>query len=156
MKQSLFENSAKVPLLISVPGGVKGKTSARTVGLVDVYPTLAALCNLPVSQQLSGTNLAPLLKNPNLPWDKPAFSQVGRGKIMGYSIRTERWRYTEWDGGKAGVELYDEQNDPGEITNLALNAKEEHAKTIKSLSDLIKKNNTENARVSKLYLNPGR
>lgn len=156
MKQSLFEHSAKVPLLISAPGLTKNKTSERTVGLVDIYPTLASLCQLPVGQELSGNSLVPLLKNPGLAWDKPAFSQVGRGKIMGYSIRTGRWRYTEWDGGKAGIELYDEQNDPGEITNLAVSEKEKHAQTIKLLSDLIKKNNTENARVGKLYQNPGR
>jgi uncharacterized sulfatase len=98
--------------------------------LVDIYPTLAELCNLPAAKNLSGKSLVPLLKNPNSAWSKPALSQVQRQKLMGRSIRTERWRYTEWDeGGKAGIELYDEQNDPGEITNLYDNKEYEKIRT---------------------------
>jgi len=119
MKQSLFEASARVPLIIAVPGGPKGKESSRTVGLIDLYPTLADLCNLPVTQKLSGASLKPLLYNVNATWNRPAYTQVLRGKIIGRSIRTEDWRYTEWDEGKAGTELYDEKNDKGEINNLA-------------------------------------
>lgn len=135
MKQSLFEKSARVPFIISVPGGVKGKASPRIVELVDLYPTLAALCGLPVSGTLSGESLAPLLKNPHAAWKKPAFTQVTRQKIMGRSMRTERWRYTEWDEVKAGVELYDEQNDSGKITNLS--GKREYAKIKDELSTLL-------------------
>lgn len=137
MKQSLFENAVRVPLLISVPGWLKGKVSGRTVELVDLYPTLADLCNLPVTQKLSGKSLKPLLLNPDATWNKAAYSQLVRGKIIGRSVRTERWRYTEWDGGKAGMELYDEQNDPGEITNLA--DKSKYATTVKQLAGLLKK-----------------
>jgi iduronate 2-sulfatase len=144
-KRSLFEKSAKAPLLISVPGMQKGIPSNRTVEMLDIYPTLAELCNLNAGADLSGISLVPLLKNPEIKWDKPAYSQVlmtdPTGKettrqvgfpvadinypdnSMGRSIRTERWRYTEWDNGKFGTELYDEQNDPGEITNLAKNSK---------------------------------
>lgn len=137
MKQSLFENAARVPLLISVPGGLKGKVSGRTVELVDLYPTLADLCNLPVTQKLSGKSLKPLLLNPDAEWNRAAYTQLVRGKVTGRSVRTERWRYTEWDGGKAGAELYDEQNDPGEITNLV--KKPAYAVTVKSLSELLEK-----------------
>ncbi|MEJ7694964.1 sulfatase [Daejeonella sp.] len=137
MKQSLFEKAARVPLLISVPGGLKGKVSGRTVELVDLYPTLAELCNLPVTQKLSGKSLKPLLLNPDAKWDRPAYTQLVRGKFSGRSIRTERWRYTEWDGGKAGMELYDEVNDPGEINNLA--KKPMFAATVKELSELLAK-----------------
>lgn len=56
---------------------------------------------------------------------------------MGRSIRTEKWRYTEWDEGKAGTELYDEENDKGEITNLASNPK--FTATVKELSALLKR-----------------
>ena len=136
MKQSLFENSARVPLIISVPGGVQGKMSERTVELVDLYPTLADLCNMKVTQKLSGVSLNPLLKNPVAPWERPALTQVTRGKIMGRSIRTEKWRYTEWDEGRAGTELYDEENDKGEITNLSSNAA--HASTVQRLSSMLK------------------
>ncbi|WP_084439575.1 sulfatase [Dyadobacter alkalitolerans] len=119
MKQSLFENAAHVPLIFSVPGGTAGKASGRTVELLDIYPTLAELCGLTPTQKLGGKSLASLLKNPDGIWDKAAYTQVRRDKIIGRSVRTERFRYTEWDGGKAGVELYDHQKDPNEFTNLA-------------------------------------
>ncbi len=119
MKQSLFEASARVPLLIAAPGGSRGLTCSRTVGLTDLYPTLADLCGLTPPNNLAGRSLQPLLRNPQGHWGHSALTQVARGKTMGYSIRTEKWRYTEWDEGRAGVELYDEDLDPGEITNLA-------------------------------------
>lgn len=137
MKQSLFENSARVPLLISVPGGLRGKASGRTVELVDLYPTLAELCGLSAPTDLAGKSLTPLLKNPDAAWARPAYSQVLRNKIFGRSVRTERWRYTEWDEGKAGVELYDHQTDPDEFTNLS--AKPEHSGTAKELAALLQK-----------------
>lgn len=140
MKQSLFENSARVPLLISVPGGLRGKVSGRTVELLDLYPTLAELANLPASKDLQGKSLAPLLSDPNASWEKPAYTQVKRKEIMGRSVRTERWRYSEWDAGKAGVELYDEQNDPDEFTNLATDPK--YANTVKDLSALLHRNDS--------------
>lgn len=119
MKQSLFETSARVPLIISVPGGTKGQASGRTVELLDIYPTLAELCGLTPTQKLAGKSLTSLLKNPEGLWDKAAYTQVKRNQMFGRSVRTERFRYTEWDGGKAGVELYDHQKDPNEFTNLA-------------------------------------
>lgn len=137
MKQSLFENSARVPLIISVPGGTKGKASGRTVELVDIYPTLAELCGLDPKQNLQGKSLTPLLKNPSAVWNKPAYTQVRRGQIFGRSVRTERFRYTEWDGGKAGVELYDHQKDPGEFTNLAKD--NNFVITVNELAVLLKK-----------------
>lgn len=137
MKQSLFENSARVPLLISVPGGQRGKVSGRTVELVDLYPTLAELCKLPAPADLAGKSLVPLLRNPAAAWDKPAYSQVRRNQIFGRSVRTERWRYTEWDEGKAGVELYDHQTDPDEFTNLSGDAT--HRETVQTLAALLRK-----------------
>ena len=56
--------------------------------------------------------------------------------VLGKSVRTERWRYTEWDGGKQGVELYDHENDPGECTNLA--GDPAHARTVQELRPLLK------------------
>ncbi|MCE7062039.1 sulfatase [Dyadobacter sp. CY343] len=137
MKQSLFENSARVPLIISAPGQSKGKSSGRTVELVDIYPTLAELCGLYPGQKLQGESLAPLLKNPAARWTKPAYTQVRRGQIFGRSVRTERFRYTEWDGGKAGVELYDHEKDPNEFTNLAKDTN--YVITVGELSALLKK-----------------
>lgn len=137
MKQSLFENSARVPLIISVPGVTKGKSSGRTVELLDIYPTLAELTGLDPHQKLQGQSLVPLLKKPDAPWNKPAYTQVRRNAIMGRSVRTERFRYTEWDGGKAGVELYDHQNDTYEFTNLS--EKAEYKKTVTELAALLHK-----------------
>lgn len=137
MKQSLFENSAHVPLIISVPGGNKGKISPRTVELLDIYPTLAELCGLDPKQNLQGKSLTALLKNPSAKWDRAAYTQVKRDKIMGRSVRTERYRYTEWDEGKAGVELYDHLKDPDEFYNLAKS--NDQAKTVKDLAELLKK-----------------
>jgi len=114
-----------VPMIIAAPGAkARGKGSQRTVELLDIYPTLADLAGLTPPPNLHGKSLRPLLDNPRSEWTKPACTQVTRARgrqneIMGYSVRTERWRYTEWNGGKAGVELYDHRKDPGEHTNLA-------------------------------------
>jgi len=133
-KMSLFENSARVPLVIYDPRSkANGKASARTVELVDLHPTLASLCGLKAPEVLTGKSLKPLLDNPTAEWTKPAFTQVTRGtptvtgetvkkgnrNLMGRSVRNERYRYTEWDEGKQGVQLYDYDNDPGELKNLA-------------------------------------
>jgi iduronate 2-sulfatase len=134
MKQTVFEASTRIPLLIAGPGvAAKGKTSPRTVEMLDFYPTLADLCGLEhVPANLHGKSWHPLLSNPNAAWDRPAVSQVQRGAnfegqkrkgpVMGYSIRTERYRFTEWDNGTEGEELYDYQADPKEMQNLAKSA----------------------------------
>jgi uncharacterized sulfatase len=120
MKQSLFENSARVPVIVAAPGQkTKGISSSRTVELLDLYPTLADLCGLTPQHKLAGQSLKPLLDDPKAAWDKPAFTQVWRGSFSGHSVRTERWRYTEWADGTRGVQLYDYQTDPEEKHNLA-------------------------------------
>lgn len=119
-KQSLFERAARTPLIISAPGQrTAGQGSPRTVELLDLYPTLADLCGLPPPAHLQGRSLRPLLDAPDAPWDRPAFTQVWRGRFSGHSVRTERHRYTEWDNGREGIELYDYQSDPHETRNLA-------------------------------------
>lgn len=122
MKQSLFEESARVPLIIAAPNAKgNGQASDRVVELVDLYPTLANLCGLNPPDYLAGDNLIPLLEKPNKKWDNTAHTQVLRSpeNYMGRSVRTERWRYTEWDNGKRGTELYDHKKDPKEYNNLA-------------------------------------
>jgi uncharacterized sulfatase len=97
----------------------KGKSCSQIVEFVDIYPTLADLCGLSAPANLEGTSFQPLLNDPELPWKKAAFTQVQRGRIAGRSVRTERWRYTEWDESKQGEELYNHDTDPGEYYNLA-------------------------------------
>ncbi len=123
MKQSCFEESARVPLVIAGPNTKAGGISKRNVELVDVYPTLADLAGLTPPANLPGASLRTLLGRPDAPWNRPAFTQVQRQGFPGHSVRTARWRYTEWDGGKRGVELYDHEKDPGELTNLASDPK---------------------------------
>jgi uncharacterized sulfatase len=120
---SLFEVSVRAPLLVSVPGTGSNQECPRPVEFVDLYPTLVEACGLPMPQGLEGRSLVPLLKNPGARWDKPALSYIRRGKVMGVSVRTERYRYTEWDEGRQGTELYDHQNDPTESLNLASEAR---------------------------------
>jgi len=118
-KNTVFELSARAPLIVITPQMKrKGNSCSRIVEFVDIYPTLADLCGLPAPANLEGTSFKPLLNDPNLPWKKMAFTQVQRGSIAGHSVRTERWRYTEWDGVRQGVELYDHNTDPGEYYNL--------------------------------------
>ncbi len=137
-KQSNFERVARAPLIIRAPGmtdGGKavGDNCSRPVEFVDIYPTLADLCGLTPPDDLAGTSLRPLLADPDSDWDRPAFTQVRRGRnVFGYSIRTERWRYTEWGPqGSEGVELYDHESDPDEATNLA--ASPEYADQVAAL-----------------------
>ncbi len=139
MKQSLFEEAARVPLIIAAPGRkAKGAASPRTVELIDLYPTLADLAGLTPPANLHGASLKPLLDDPEASRDRPAFTQVWRGNYPGHSVRTERWRYSEWDNGRQGVELYDHESDPHEWRNLA--ADPTHAKIVDEMKGLLKKN----------------
>ncbi|MBC8128653.1 MAG: sulfatase [Gloeobacteraceae cyanobacterium ES-bin-144] len=137
-KQSCFEESARVPMIISLPGGKSaGGSSPRPVELLDLYPTIVDLAGLTPPSGLEGASLRPLLENPTAAWSRPAYTQVQRGDFPGHSVRTERWRYTEWDFGNKGAELYDHQSDPQENTNLA--ADSQHAATVVDMKALLKK-----------------
>jgi iduronate 2-sulfatase len=140
-KHTNFELDTHVPMILSVPGmKTKGRRTKALTEYVDMYPTLCEACGLKVPQHLEGLSVMPLLKNPDRLWKKAAFSQYPRGKIMGYSIRTERFRYTEWQDRKTGKamarELYDHENDSAENTNLA--KQPEYADQIKRLSEIVK------------------
>ncbi len=137
-KMSLFEESARVPLVIAAPGvAAEGGVSEAPVGLIDLYPTLAELCNVPSPKNLQGQSLVPMLKDPAEPGRGWALTQVTRGgrqtgRFFGYSLRTPRWRYTEWAEGEQGRELYDHDADPREQANLA--GDPAHAETVAELS----------------------
>lgn len=116
---SVFEVAARVPMIMCSPGAAAGKSSPRTVQLLDIYPTLAELCGLTPPTDLQGDNLAPLLKEPEAAWSHPAYTVCTNAGARGQSVRTEKWRYSEWNGGAAGAVLFDEQADPHEMKNLA-------------------------------------
>ena len=117
---SLFEAGARVPLILRAPGiTTPGRTCERAVESIDLYPTLAAICGLPVPPGTEGRDLSPLLKDPESAWDHPAFtiwSEDGK-TATGISVRTEKWRYIEYPGD--GAVLLDPAADPAEMHNLA-------------------------------------
>jgi len=141
-KHTNVELDAHVPLIISVPGQKSaGKKTDALVEFVDIYPSLAELCGLPLPKHLEGTSFAPLIKDPNQTWKEAAFSQYPRGvagkSLMGYSMRTDRYRFTRWvdkkDHSKVdAVELYDHQTDPMEMVNIANDPK--NAKLVAELT----------------------
>jgi len=99
--------------------GLVGSALAGPIPLRGASKKKNVLCRLEPPKNLEGASLRPLLRNPGSDWSRPAYSQVHRGQVRGYTVRTQRWRYTEWDEGRAGSELYDYQSDPGELRNLA-------------------------------------
>lgn len=135
---SLFETGTRVPLIVALPGAKgNGKVSPRPVEAVDLYPTLCELCGLKPPAGLEGDSLKSLLDDPQSRWDNPAYSVFGSGKRLGVAVRTEQYRYVEYDGGSAGVMLIDEVSDPTESKNLAEDAK--LAKVRQEMSALAKK-----------------
>jgi len=124
-KMTNFECATNAPLIISAPGrGRKGGRTRALTEFVDIMPTLCELGGLPIPEGLEGLSLAPLMDDPKRPWKSAAFSQDNsrRKGIMGHTMRTNRYRYTEWkseQGELVGRELYDHQVDPEENVNLA-------------------------------------
>ncbi|MEM7682103.1 MAG: sulfatase [Planctomycetota bacterium] len=121
-KHTNFELDCRVPLIISAPGHRNGVRTPAIVELLDLYPTLCELAGLPVPSEVEGLSLTPTMTNPDTVIKPAAYSQHDRGKrIMGYSARSDRYRYTEWriveTGQAVGVELYDHLTDRGETVN---------------------------------------
>ena len=137
-KQSTFERVARAPLIISAPGHTRGGLCPSPVEFLDIYPTLADVCSLEPPARLEGVSLRPLLEDPGTEWDRPAYTQTHRNGTRGYTVRTPRWRYTEWGpDGERGVELYDHKSDPHEETNLVNDP--EHVAIIEELRPLLRK-----------------
>jgi iduronate 2-sulfatase len=137
---SLWEQGTRTPLLICDPREkTNGKVCPRVVQMVDLYPTLVELCGLPQPAGLEGHSLVPLLKEPNAPWDHPAYtvwSEDGT-HFTGVMVRTERWRYAEYYGRGAGAMLLEPALDLHETTNLAGDPK--YTDVVKELSGLVQK-----------------
>ena len=138
-KMSLFENSAHVPLIVAAPGASGNGRSTRSLAeLVDLYPTLADLCGVKTPEYLDGASQRPALDDPSRSVKEAAYTQIRRGaNADGYSVRTGRWRYTFWNGGRDGEQLYDMQADPGEARNLAGEAAQ--AETVAKLKQLVRR-----------------
>jgi arylsulfatase A-like enzyme len=159
-KMSLFEESARVPMLIVAPGlAKKGSVAKAPVSHLDLFPTLADLCGVKKPENLQGQSLVPMLKDTSEQGRGWALTQVTRNgatlrrpeagqevakkkgaarenQIFGFSLRTPRYRYTEWAEGKFGRELYDHDTDPKELTNLA--EKPEMKSTVAELSEKLR------------------
>ena len=140
-KRTLFEQGSKAPLIIRAPNiEGNGQPCRRVVEFVDIYPSLTELANIPTPKEIEGRSLTPLLKNPLSKWNSFAITQVLRpadsrleSPVMGRSIRSERWRYSDWAEGKHGVELYDHFADPMEFNNLAIKPTRDNQKIMKRL-----------------------
>ena len=131
-KTSLFDRSARVPLIIAAPGAKgRGQVVRGLVELVDLYPTLADLAGLESPGYLDGVSLRPMLDEPGRSVKNAAFTQVRDG----YSVRTPRWRYIEWAERAKGTQLYDMDADPRETRNLSGDA--QHAGTVTELKALL-------------------
>ena len=152
-KQSVFEESARVPLLIVAPGGKKGGVARSPVSHLDLYPTLTELCGVKAPANIQGQSLVAMLQDPSVKGRGWALTQVVRGggfkrggaspaaadnvkRFFGYSLRTDRWRYTEWGEGAQGRELYDHEADPKELKNLA--GEPAQAKTVEELTSQLR------------------
>jgi arylsulfatase A-like enzyme len=146
-KQALWERATKVPFIISAPTLNKGTPCKRPAELLSIYPTLIELCGLPKRDDLDGSSLVPLLKDPKAQWKRPALTTHGKNN---HAVRTERYRYIRYYEGSE--ELYDLQEDPNEWTNLA--SKEEHAELKTELAKWLPKTNAEPAKAQGKKKNP--
>ncbi len=145
-KRTLFEQSSRSPLIFRVPGAAgNGTPSHAIVEFVDIYPTLTEAAGIENPDGLEGKSLMPLMTDPGADWDGYAITQILRPAddrlktpVMGTSIRTDRWRYTEWAEGAEGIELYDHWADPMEFDNLAVDASEADEAIIDELRPLLR------------------
>ena len=161
-KHTLFEQGSRAPLLFRVPGNpANGQPCRRIVEFVDIYPTVVEWAGLPPPQAVDGRSLLPLVRQPAREWPGGAITQILRPaddrldtQVMGCSIRTERWRYTEWARGAQGIELYDHHADPLEFNNLAVAPDAESKKVIAYLQPLLRAKAS--GRVPDVPINPKR
>lgn len=123
-KHTLWERANKVPLIIAGPSLPKGEQRDQTVGLIDIYPTLLDLAQLPKNPINEGHSLLPVIKDNEIKWPYPTFTQYVRKlsnneKRTGQAIQFQQWRYILY--GDGSEELYNHKEDPNEWTNLAGN-----------------------------------
>lgn len=130
-KVTLFEESARVPFVVRVPGMTEaGAHTDAMTELVDLFPSLVELCGLEMPKGLDGNSFVPVLKDPTTSVDESAYTVVRRGSMLGKAVRYKKWRYAEW-GSPEQAELYDLESDPSEYNNLANNP--EYSDVVKQL-----------------------
>jgi iduronate 2-sulfatase len=126
-KVSLHEESAKVPLIISVPGKPPAVCNSLTE-LLDLYPTISSLCGLEVPERLQGEDISPMLDDPTHEVRSAAFSVNGKG----FLLREDRWAFIQYgEDGAKGMELFDMERDPLQLENLA--ADSEHSAVVERM-----------------------
>jgi arylsulfatase A-like enzyme len=111
-KATLWSESTRTPLMIRTPDMNRPAVSKRVVNLMDLYPTLIELCDLPEKSGLDGRSLVPLLKKPSRKWPYPSITTLNRS----FTVNDEGWRYTRYSDGTE--ELYNLREDPMEWNNL--------------------------------------
>lgn len=135
-KFTLWEEATRNVLTFAAPGVEGGRRCGAPVNLLDVYPTLVALCGLEPRESLEGKSLVPLLQDTETAWEEPTLTTHGYNN---HSLRSRRWRYTRYPDGSE--ELYDHDNDPMEWNNLAADPAYDEIK--KELSAFLPKVNAE-------------
>jgi len=131
-KHTNFEQAVLSPLLIAAPKGFKANSSNAPVEFVDIFPTLCDLSGLDIPKHLPGKTLVPVMKDTSTSVRYAALGQYPRGKVMGYTLRSERYRYVKWlnlnyrkgetKGKLVATQLFDYEKDPLETENLATNS----------------------------------
>lgn len=145
-KHTQFELDNHVPMLIKVPGQKSaGSKTEALVEFVDIYPSLCELAGIDLPKHLQGKSFVPVVENPDVKWKEGALSYWPLGRtnpeklIMGYTVQTDRYRYTEWIKKSSGEllarDLFDHQTDPDENENISINP--ENSKLIGELSSLL-------------------
>ncbi|MFO7670154.1 MAG: sulfatase [Bacteroidales bacterium] len=120
-KVTVYQKGHQAPMIMIDPEAEpKGRETEAMIEFVDLYPTLAALCNLDsVPEDLQGKSFANILDHPEADFRSEVNAIINRGEMIGRTVKNSKWRYIEWADGEKGVELYDQVNDPGEYHDLA-------------------------------------
>ena len=135
-KVTVYEQGTRAPFIIagnSVKN--KGVKSEAMFEFIDIYPTMVDLMGLEAPDHLEGKSFAAVVENGNLPFKDQVYAVTRRANKMGRMVKNKAWRYIEWDHGKHGAELYDQEKDPNEYFNLAQN--KEYADVVTEMKVLL-------------------
>ncbi|MCD6123072.1 MAG: sulfatase-like hydrolase/transferase [Spirochaetales bacterium] len=145
-KHNLWDTSLKVPLIIHTPDpAMQGLKENHFTEYVDIFPTLCEMADIPIPAYLQGKSMLPLLQNPDISGKQAVFAHRKhqwhdriKAYAVAHSVRTEKYRYTVYlDKTKHVIaeELFDYENDPGELTNIA--SQEESREIIEKLHRIL-------------------